>query len=93
MPQRPMNKIIKLESYRRDKNAIKNKHKMLRLQGGYRWADLAIKIMQEEMSKRDDIDYAAVSYSFLRFNIKMLQKHGWTNRDIEKIFKDVLAEK
>lgn len=87
-----MNKIIKLENFKRERAASKDRDKLRRIQGGYAWADLALKIMLEEMAKRNDIDYDAVWYSFIRFSTKMLKQNGWTDLDIKKTFADVFKD-
>lgn len=83
-----MGKIIRLDSYRREKQAQRAEHKRRRMHSGFAFAETALEIMMEEAHKRAHTDTAAIWYACARASIQALRHAGWTTEDLIRIVKD-----
>jgi len=84
-----MGKIIRLDSYRKDRQAMQAQHQRRRMHSGFAFAETALQIMLEEAHKRGHTDIPAIWYATARASIQALRHSGWTTEDLIKIVRDI----
>jgi len=81
-------RIIRLDSYRRERRAQQQQHKRNRIQSGFHYAEQALRIMIEEADLRGHTDTTAVWYATVRAAVKALKAQGWTREELLLLIKD-----
>ena len=84
-----MGKIIRLDSYRKDRQAMEHQNRRRRMHSGFAFAETALMIMVDEARKRGHTDIPAIWYATARASIQALRHSGWTTEDLIKIVKDI----
>jgi hypothetical protein len=88
-----MGKIYRLDSFRKEKKQRKERWDRAAIQAGYVFSEKAVEIIKDELAFRTTADPAAVWYGLVRAGIDQLRKHGWIERDIERLLKDSQSKK
>lgn len=88
-----MGKIYRLDSFRKEKGQRQERWNRAAIQAGYVFSEKAVEILKDELAFRTTADPAAVWYGMVRAGIDELRKHGWTERDIERLLKDSQSKK
>ncbi len=83
-----MGKVIRMESYRRDKKLSQHSEQRRRMQSGFAFAETALMIMVDEARKRGHADLPAIWYATARASLQALRHTGWTTEDLIKLIKD-----
>lgn len=81
-------RIIRLDTFRKEKRAQQQQQKRHRIQSGFQFAETALQIMMEEAHKRGHTDIPAIWYATVRAAITALRQSGWTTEELLKIIKD-----
>lgn len=81
-------RIIRLDTYRRERRAQQQQQKSRRIQSGFHFAEQAMRIMWEEAQRSGHNDITAVWYATMRAAITALRAQGWTREELLKIIQD-----
>lgn len=81
-------RIIRLDTFRKEKRAQQQQQKRHRIQSGFHFAEQAMRIMQEEAVRSGHNDMIAVWYATVRAAVSALRAQGWTTEELLKIIKD-----
>lgn len=81
-------RIIRLDTYRRERRAQQQQHKRNRIQSGFHFAEQAMRIMLEEAQRSGHNDMPAVWYATARAAITALRAQGWTTEELIQLIKD-----
>jgi len=81
-------RIIRLDTYRRERRAQQQQVKRNRIQSGFHFAEQAMRIMREEAERGGHNDMIAVWYATMRAAITALKRSGWTREELMKTLKD-----
>ena len=81
-------RIIRLDTFRRERKAQQQQHQRRRIQSGFHFAEQALRIMREEAERSGHNDMPAVWYATARAAITALRRSGWTQEELLKIIKD-----
>lgn len=85
-------RIIRLDTFRKEKRAQQQQQKRHRIQSGFHFAEQAMRIMQEEAVRSGHNDMPAVWYATARAAITALRRSGWTTEDLIKIVRDITRD-
>ena len=83
-----MGKIIRLDTYRRERRASAQQDRRRRMHSGFAFAETALQIMLEEAVKRGHTDIPAIWYATARASLQALRQLGWTTEDLIRLIKD-----
>jgi hypothetical protein len=83
-----MGKIIRLDSYRKDKQSSQQSEQRRRMHSGFAFAETALMIMVDEARKRGHTDLPAIWYATARASLSALRHAGWTTQDLLRLVKD-----
>jgi len=85
-------RIIRLDTYRRERRAQQQQHKRRRIQSGFHFAETALQIMLEEAQRSGHNDITAIWYATARASIQALRHSGWTTEDLIMIVRDITRD-
>jgi hypothetical protein len=83
-----MGKVIRMESYRKDKRSSQQSEQRRRMHSGFAFAETALMIMVDEARKRGHADLPAIWYATARASLQALRHTGWTTEDLIRLVKD-----
>jgi hypothetical protein len=81
-------KVIRLDSYRKDRKISAQQAKRRKMHEGFAFAETALMIMAEEARRRGHTDLPAIWYATARASIQALRHTGWTTEELLLLVKD-----